>query len=411
MEMMVSDMKRLLISVFAVAFLLTLLPSTPAKAALADGLIAFYDFEDPDYPGKDVSGNGNHLFYCEQGEEKYTFSSKKMKRDAGVTGKAAYFNGANGLMALLDSTGLDFMDKLAKSLTVCLNVKLDVEKIPSGPHIRIMDNGLITIDNKPYGGFSISTYFGGNTACNFNIWPAFRDGRGLLYAPANNIQHVIDYDYDDWHTIWVVMDGDSTPATVRLYIDTNWTQEELQLTKGFIFKEKAFPFNMGGTVRIDPETGDFWLINDSSTGSFVGWLDNVYIFNRALSEEELNQVTDIKAKSVPDPKAPTTPGNTDESKPASKSSDKSAPASKANGESSALSGGEDSSGSESESEGLASEKGESESVASQAETGTEDGGQGGGIWVVVIIIAICVIAAGLILLLLMKKPSAKKDAE
>lgn len=276
-----------------------------SAASLTDGLIAFYNFEDAQYPGKDVSGSGNHLYYYQQGAT-YAPSNEKMALDAiGHNGKAAYFNGTNGLMAIPDSEGKDFIDKVT-SLTVMLDIKLDVNKCPVGPHIRILDNGVNIVDQKGKGGFGFYTYFAGKTAAKFTVWPALRDKKGMIYSPAEKLQHVIDYDYDQWHKVWITIDNTSSPATVNLYIDGNWTQQTLENSNGFKFSETMFNFNIGGSCI--NENGILRLLNDTSTGAYVGSVDELYIFNKALTEEELNRVeNEITAKSVANPPALTNP--------------------------------------------------------------------------------------------------------
>ena len=198
--------------------------------------IAWYSFDDSDNLGKDFSGN----------ELNGTNYGAQYQAD-GVIGGCSYYAGSGQYISVPDDDALDLTN-----LTVTFWLKTPTDGYPSGQN-RILGKW----DNREYGWFGHLYPYNG-------VYSAMAYGSG-------NSEHVIPVK-NVGRTEWVHVTMAMTPYSCELYtngvlgISTNFTTEALLASD--------VPLTIGGFNS----WGWAWL---------KGWLDEVKIWDRMLSAEEI----------------------------------------------------------------------------------------------------------------------------
>ncbi len=206
------------------------------------GPVAWYSFDDSSNLGKDFSAN-NH---------DGTNYGVEYQAD-GVVGGCSYYPGNGQYINVPDNDILDLTN-----LTVAFWIKTPTDSAPSGQN-RILG----TWDNRDYGWF-------GHLYPDSGIYSAMAYGSG-------NSEHVIPVKYVG-RTEWVHVAMAMTPYSCKIYtngvlgISTNFTIEALLASD--------VPLRIGGF----DSWGWAWL---------KGWLDEVKIWDRILTVEEIAEEADL----------------------------------------------------------------------------------------------------------------------
>jgi hypothetical protein len=249
------DMRTIIITIFFLAI------SNCCFAGLTDGLVGYWTFngEDMDWSqstaeARDVSGQNNHGDVTNFGKEGAVI---------GKVGQALEFDGEDDYVDL--GTGALITD----SSTVSMWFKMDT----ISTYYAIFSTASGATDR-------LSIY----TATNGRIVIQVVDGSNNAWATSG------DYDNNLWHHMVVVRNGDITGNAV-LYIDGS-----IVSTATFGNSNDSTNNSIGG--------------NDIENSWFKGSLDEVRIYNRALSPEEVQELYQLGARKF-QPDSPVTDYLTD----------------------------------------------------------------------------------------------------
>jgi len=208
----------------------------------ADGLVAYLSFDESSgTSAADASGNNNHGDVM--GDAQWI---------AGKVGGALAFDGVDDIVVLNQNSGLPIYNNgTDNAFSVAMWVK-------GGPQndMRIFSEGSTT-SNNPL--FNLGTQNAGATG-QFDVYirPA---GMGHTYSMAEPFD-------DTWHHIaWVDENGDA-----RLYVDGLLDGGDFSYTRAALALDTT---TVGGILRGAP------------SHFFTGEIDEVHIYNRALSQAEV----------------------------------------------------------------------------------------------------------------------------
>lgn len=217
---------------------------------ITNDLVAYYKMnEGSGFATEDNSGNNNGGSL-----NNFNFDANSGWVD-GVEGKALRFDGSNDYVRILDRDMLSFTDK---RVTVSVWVKTSFSR-PGGNEGYILTKGTgaggyeYGFSQQPrtnFAGFSFWT-LGGGGAGNDRGTTALNDGT--------------------WHHVLVVADG----SKIRVYVDGNRDDPGDGETLGTVSNTDA-DLTIGGRM--------------SNDNMFNGIIDEVFIYNRALSEDEVKQL-------------------------------------------------------------------------------------------------------------------------
>ncbi len=243
-------LKKISISMLCIACLLVAIPLTDAQLPV-DGAVSYWSFDDGTIAGgkvEDVLGDNDGTL------------DGNPKSVAGKVGKALEFNGEN-FVHIPGTASLEFAGEKEMSVAVWVNADSDspVQGVVAGCCGTI-------VAQRDVNGWALR--FDGRNAgqeMEFIVQPGWQ-GDGGFGAP--------QFDKGKWHHIvGVVADKE-----MFLYID------------GKLEKEQNYngPMSTGGSETEIGHAGD---------GGFVGIIDEVLIYNKALSANEVKQV--FEAKGLP----------------------------------------------------------------------------------------------------------------
>lgn len=223
--------RTMVVHVFVVVAVLIIAASFLQSRMAQANLIAFYQFEGN---ANDASGNGNNGTI-----DGATLTS------SGFTGSAFEFDGTDDFVEI----PVDINPSVLPQMTMGAWVNSDVADRVS--QVISHDNG--SFDR----GLGMDTRSGGGSIPD---WSTFT-GSGILVSG-------VDVTVGDWVFLAVVYDQDA--ATVRLHVND------------LVFNTSG-TFGSGSTftrIGMNPGFGEF----------FDGRIDNVFIFNEALSESRINEI-------------------------------------------------------------------------------------------------------------------------
>jgi hypothetical protein len=216
---------------------------------LKEGLILAYDFDEQPVNGvvHDLSGSGNngHLFGPEWTPQ-------------GHHGGALIFGPQNKYVEIANS---DSLNPSAITLSVWV-------KTTRADHFfrRIIEKSFRK-------GFALSI------VGDWEGWKPKTHKRGRITFEVGNKAMESDYPITDgeWHHVAATYDG----SIARLFIDG---EQQTRTPKWSIsIPSNDFPLRLGGFV--DPD-----LVHDDPKASFDGMMDEVRIYNRALSAQEMKEL-------------------------------------------------------------------------------------------------------------------------
>ncbi|MEW8506888.1 MAG: LamG-like jellyroll fold domain-containing protein [Candidatus Thiodiazotropha sp.] len=214
----------------------------------ADGIIAYYDFNDNANDSSGYENNGN-----EQGGLFYT---------TGVEGSAANFNGQTTYIEVPDAPSLDFTT--AFSINAWIRVAGD-----TGQSQRIISKWTIGSPSSPEQNefsFAIDGQSGALTNDSLN------------FSYANDTHHIVDMGNlsdGNWHMATATYDGNNS----RLYIDGRLVGE---MTAGLTAQNGTNPMYIGGGASTSPMPAYI----------FNGQIDELKIYNRAITSNEVQDLCD-----------------------------------------------------------------------------------------------------------------------
>lgn len=243
-------LEKISISILCVACLFVAIPLTEAQLPV-DGVVSYWPFDDGTIAGgkvEDVLGNN---------DGKLTDNPKSV---AGKVGKALEFNGTNSVH-IPGTASLEFAGETEMSVAAWVNADSDspVKGVVAGCCGTI-------VAQRDVNGWALR--FDGRNAgqeMEFIVQPGWQ-GDGGFGAP--------QFDKGKWHHLVGVVAG----KEMFLYVD------------GKLEKEQNYngPMSTGGSEM---------EIGHASDGGFVGIIDEVLIYNKALSANEVKQV--FEAKGLP----------------------------------------------------------------------------------------------------------------
>lgn len=245
---------------------LALALSLMMTCALAEdaALLAYYDFNNADNLGADVSGNGNDLVRA--------INPDGIAAVEGYEGGAVYFAGESGLLAK-DESNNDLIDTFTgKSLTVSAWVKVDLENARVGNAraisngIQGSDEGFVMLVNKSVaedgtvGLYSISK-FGGSS------W--------------GESASAVEADLDAWHHYVMVYDAEAELVTT--FVDGVKVKEVYADSEEVL--ASPFTFCVGGSwAQWDWFNGGNL---DVTAEGFIGAVDEVKIIVGAVYDMDV----------------------------------------------------------------------------------------------------------------------------
>ena len=218
-------------------------PDNPNCEVTTGNLLARWNFDEPGDPGEDSSGNGHHMD---------VYDSNPIVDDA-ERGSVASFNGAGDYMHIgeaIDITGDCYSYSLwFRTATTTLS-----------QHAALLHNSIGW-----HHGTHVQLNQGSHVIRYLHRMPLDYQGGTNIYSPAT-------YADQAWHHIATVKEGD----TMRLYMDG---AEVATGTDSTVFPI-VFETHMGKAFALFP----------SDTRYFNGLLDDVRIYGRALSAEEVSEL-------------------------------------------------------------------------------------------------------------------------
>jgi hypothetical protein len=222
------------------ATVIVLLTASIGLANLTDGLKAYYPFNGN---ANDASGNGNHG--VEKGGPSYV---------AGVCAQAISLDGEDDYIRIPHSESLAF----SSAITISIWLKSSYQG-----QSYIMNNFDVSGDSTKWA-FDLTGKQGSPTySVAFAVW-------GQSGVPNDN-KEVISYAPDVWNNQWYHIAATYDQKSIKLYIDGNLSATELY--------DKLINFT----------TADILIGVDLVGGRFPMELDELKIYNRALTAQEIRQ--------------------------------------------------------------------------------------------------------------------------
>lgn len=207
-------------------------------ADVENGLVAHYQFEGNAY---DVSGNGNDgtVFGA-------TFTADRF-------GGALSFDGVNDYVSVPDNDSLDLTDDLTLGLWL---KRVGGYNLPG----YLINKTFLT--SPSHGNFNLYTQIGYDDVVGFDI----------PYGDDQIVRSTTFFDQPEWHHVVLTKSGNE----YSLYVD------------GLLED-----FNTSNTIMVATDTPlviGCWVRDIGNTAHFNGVIDEVRIYNRALSEVEVNEL-------------------------------------------------------------------------------------------------------------------------
>ena len=240
---------------------------------LKSHLIAYWDFNDPDDPGKDASGNGVDLTSASTKSGSFTCEARNWRNRFETMGGAAYFSGVNtDYLVMADSANLS---KLPSGKDPTYTVAMWIK-----PESSIWKNaGLYYWGGIPGGQYWGSQgnlgakvaqgcrFTGSSSADGINFY--FWSGGGTTYS-LPSAGFFSSEMLEGWHHV-VCTSGEKTR---KLYVDG---------------EPAGSPFS-SGDMAIPAETFSLGFDPTQNGAGFKGYMDDVMIFDKVLTVDEVKAV-------------------------------------------------------------------------------------------------------------------------
>lgn len=227
---------------------------------LKTGLIAYYPFNGN---AKDESGNGNNL---------EVNGAVITENRFGDSQKAYKFNGISDYMVI---PGILKADSL-RQLTISVWVKVE----------WLGHSSILSFLSRQPG--TCSSYLGfDNSTDNFSAWHQMVTTATQLGCSADILEDKIDNPLDRWsHIVLVqqyVVNNMASRYTYTSYYNGKKLSTHLTM---FDFNTIAASFSRGGVIGANNNSGNYSLNFDF----FGGCIDDIRIYSRALSDDEVEQL-------------------------------------------------------------------------------------------------------------------------
>jgi hypothetical protein len=221
--------------------------SNTASGALTDGLVAYYPFSGN---ANDQSGNGNDG----------VVNGALLTQDRFGQANSAYsFDGLNDYIQVSASPSLDIQDAITLSAWVY--------------HLSNLNTQHIVNRSDPSTGYRLAA------------WPANPTGNAFELYDDSQVQHIIDDGQAPVTGTWTHVAGVWDGTTMSIYRD------------GQLADTVAFSGSIG-LANNDLFIGDLVIPGYPTQGPFHGFIDEVRVYNRALSGVEIQQLTTIPIPST-----------------------------------------------------------------------------------------------------------------
>jgi hypothetical protein len=217
-----------------------------AQADLNDGLVAYYSFNGN---ANDESGNGNNG----------TVHGASLTEDRfGNTDSAYSFDGENDYIEVIDSTSLD----ISNQITISAWIKTTGTTEYSGVVCKF---GPV-----PYSGDrnSYCTYVNNDSMYVLNTNYTWADGIGAASSSTTEI------DDGSWHHVLGMYNGDE----IKLFVD-GVEENSSTYSSGILITDNPL------IIGYDPYSG-----GDYTHRYFTGQIDDIRIYNRTLTESEIQEL-------------------------------------------------------------------------------------------------------------------------
>lgn len=236
-----------------------------SQITTTDGLVAYYPFNGN---AKDESGNNNNA----------VFNNAVLVTDKQGNSKSAYsFNGKNQYIKIRNSSSLN---KMTKQITISCNVKVNGFYQGTCHWNRIINKGSDYASGNYWLGFCDDAY--SKQACDVkNVDEKHQTFHGSSFyedwgsGKANSFIKT-----DVWYNVTYTCDGINN----NLYVNCNLIDTWKATTNGVINNADLY------FGKLDNDQYPYW---------FNGVLDDVRIYNRALTSNEILQACQIKTSNTP----------------------------------------------------------------------------------------------------------------
>lgn len=277
--------------IFVAAIALALMCQPLAvRADLETGLSAYYAFEESDNLGKDTSTQGKSLTPYTDGAEDDTSG---VSSSDGISGKSTFFNPDIFTLGLLQNDGAEIVDT-TKDFTWSMWFNMDPKNVGEFVSFGLMSKGPDQV------GEIGEEWFAGAMGL-------------ILRSDGTLVFDVFDVDLMEfggnlvdgrWHhavvTTSVFEEEGEMLVFMAMYVDGSMVSE-LELPLEDLELAEGSKLRIGSGVPGDIFLEGAWPFDDSeSSPSFVGKIDEVRIYNREVSEEEVIELL-LNANPEPGP--------------------------------------------------------------------------------------------------------------
>ncbi len=310
-------MKKIISIVMVVAMIAALAFTVSADdtaAAPTDGLLAHFTFDDAE---TGLTGNGAKAtpstVTATEGEERRilaieTGATASISEDAAIGGGAYQFDGTS-FLTLTKEDGSGLLDGV-DSLTISYWAKTDTTtqwpffatpNFEGGPKSQI---------------YLKETYFGilENNGTHAELYNSPANNNQRSYSTSTPTATIFN---GEWHHVIVVVDTDNEDETLRkvtVYVDGYFDSESTQIT----IEQHKLSELLGSDYSVMLGYAP-WGYNDNPAheGEFSNsLLDDVYIYGRALNDDEVKALDAASAMPKEDPPETDAPGDDTEKAPA-----------------------------------------------------------------------------------------------
>ncbi len=243
-------MKKVFCLLTALLLSLTLCFSAAAEAAL----LAHYDFEDAENPGKDVTGNGYDMQPAGKGKV-------KVSADAAVGAGALALDGDAALVMNKD-TGDDYTDAL-ESFTVSFYAKHEGF---AGENTRVFSTGY---NGEQKGVCLLVAAYAHEGVKHIIYQPIIGDGKADHWGRLSEACKLME-GLKEYH--WYVCAYDAETMTM-----TAWVDGELRGTDEYDMPQ--IPCVLGTTIG-----GSYVFWDDNVMYGFIGGIDDVRVYDGAIAD-------------------------------------------------------------------------------------------------------------------------------